>query len=229
MPYRQSPPDRDALFRESVAWRRLRPILPLALAVQALAVAQIASETSTYGVLRKWVRETWRASQHGQAAPPMPSGAVGPNSTFATVVQLAVLALTVIGVLGWLRFSSSAIKVSKTAGYPNHRNAVTTGLLFFIPIAGPLVARSASAASLPQGHEARVTLGIGWALVAIAEGAWLALYVTVLVTPSAVWAWAVAIASGAAWVAAALVLPHGLEAVAADHATLDVRPDATHS
>ena len=229
MPYGPKPPDAQLVVREQTTWQLLRGVAPWTIAAQALGVAALASETSTYGALRRWIRAAWRADLHHQALPALPNGSVGSSSTIITITHLVVLAATVMGVVGWLRFSAASMRVAIAAGYHQRHHPVATGLLFFIPVAGPLVALAASRASLPTGHEARGPLGAGWALIAAGELAWVALYATVLATPSATAAWVVAASGVLAWVAAALVLPTSLEAIAQDHATLNVQMAPAYS
>jgi hypothetical protein len=228
IPFHNAAPGPDSMFREARAWRSLRAFLPFAVAVPAVLAAVMAAESPTYAPYRAWFRAAWTASSQGHPIPSIPA-ATASASPLDAMLQMAAVVLVVIGVVGWLRFSAASLRVAREAGYEHRVGAVASGLLFFVPVAGPLVAASASASCLPRGHEARRALWGGWGLVTLAEALWLGLYVAVLATPSAAVAWTAAAACAAAWVAAALVLPGALRAVAEDHATLDVRLGTAYS
>lgn len=229
MPYGPTEPDPTSLVRERATWQLLRVTAPWALAAQALGVLMLASESPTLGALRHWVRAYWEAKAHGRPLPPAPTAGIIPTSAAATLTHYALLVLTVLALVAWLRFLSASMRVATAARYPQHHHFLWTLLLFFIPVVGPVVAWGASSESLPSGHEARTPLGVGWMLVAAGELAWLGLYATVLTTPSAVAAWAVAAVGAIAWVAAAVVLPLGFQAIAEDHASLGVRLSPSYS
>lgn len=229
MPYAPPAPSSHALAVEASSWRFLHAVAPWAIGVQAVGLVLLAAESSTYGVLRRWFRDALRADAHHRPLPPLPSNSIGSTSAVGAIAHFAVLALSVAGIVGWLWFSVAALRVARESRYPHGHNPVLTSVVFFIPIAGPLVAWSASKACLPKGHEARGTLGFGWLLVVVGEIAWLALYGVVLGTSASAPAWIVAIVGSVAWVAAAFELPGALGAIAEDHASLGVRPGAAYS
>jgi hypothetical protein len=229
MPYGPANPDATAVALERASWRLLRAVAPWALAAQAFSVLLLASESASFGVVRHWFHAYLAAKAHGQPLPALPTSPVGQLSVAASLTNYAVLAVSVLGIVAWLRFSVASMRVASAARYPQRHHALPTSLLFFIPVAGPLVARAASRESLPSGHEGRAALGVGWVLVAVGQLAWIGLYATLLATASVAAAWAVAGVAALAWVAAAVALPEGLQSIADDHASLGVRLGPSYS
>jgi hypothetical protein len=229
MPYGPANPDATAVALERASWRLLRAVAPWALAAQAFSVLLLASESPSFGVVRHWFRAYLTAKAHNQPLPSLPTNPVGQMSVAASLTNYAVLAVSVLGVVAWLRFSVASMRVASSARYPQRHRPVSTSLLFFIPVAGPLVARAASRESLPNGHEGRAVLGAGWVLVAAGQLAWIGLYATVLATSSVAVAWVVASIAAVAWVAAAIALPTGLQSIADDHDSLGVRLGPSYS
>jgi hypothetical protein len=221
MPYGPPPPDAATIQMERSAWLFLRSVAPWGLVAPALFAIALAADSATFGPLRRYVREWWRAEVHHRPLPPVP--ATGSSSVAVSVTYAVVWLVSIVGIGAWLRFTLASTRVVAAARYPSRHRATWTCLSFFIPILGPLVALSASCAWLPEGHEARRLLAAGWSLVAVGELAIAALWVTTLATSSLTATWSLAVVCAGLWVAAAVELPRGLEAVADDHASLGVR------
>jgi len=221
MPYGPPPPDAATLQLERHAWLFLRGVAPWGLLAPALFAIALAADSATFGPLRRYVREWWNADLHHRPLPPVPT--TGSSSVAVSLTYVVVWLVSIVGIGAWLRFTLASTRVVAAARYPSRHRAAPTCFLFFIPILGPLVARSASCGWLPQGHEARRALAFGWSLVAIGEGAIAALWATSLTTSSLAAAWSLAIVCAGLWIAAAVELPRGLEAIAEDHASLGVR------
>ena len=182
----------------------------------------------------RWVRAAWQASQHGQAMPPMPSGAVGSRvGLLASVVPARrCLRLTVLGVLGWLRFSSAALRGGRRGRLPPppRRGRDRAAVLRARSSARSWRARRA-ASCLPAGPRgAAAPSAIGWGLVAAGE-----VGVARAVRDGAdhrVVGVGVGGRRGAArvaWVAAALVLPPGSRPSPRTTRRLDVRRGTAYS
>ena len=119
MPFAPPAPTVAALRTEAAAWRSLLRIAPWAIGAQGLRVLLLASQAATYAALRRWFKAAWHASLNHQPTPPLPSNAV-PNAPAAqSVADLALLGLGVVGVVAWIWFITSAIRVAREAGYPN--------------------------------------------------------------------------------------------------------------
>src|SRR5260221_6429132 len=85
MPYGPATPDATAVAQERASWHLLRAVAPWALAAQALSALLLASDSSTFGVLRHWFRAYLAAKAHGQPLPALPSNAVGQMSAAVTL------------------------------------------------------------------------------------------------------------------------------------------------
>ncbi|HEV3213472.1 MAG TPA: DUF2510 domain-containing protein [Acidimicrobiales bacterium] len=227
MPYGPPPPDAVSLQTERRAWLLLRGVAPLGLLAPALFAIALAADSATFGPLRRYVREWWNADLHHRPLPPVP--ATGSSSAVVSLTYVTVWLVSIVGIGAWLRFTLASSRVVAAARYPSRQHAGWTCVSFFIPVLGPLIARSASRAWLPDGHEARRSLGVGWSLVAAGELAVTALWATTLSTSSLAAAWCLAVVAAAVWVLAAIELPRGLEAIAEDHASLGVRRAPTRS
>ncbi|HUD69328.1 MAG TPA: DUF2510 domain-containing protein [Acidimicrobiales bacterium] len=222
MPFGPPPPDEWTLARARAAWAYLRPLAPWAIAAPALGAITVAAQSATFAPLRVWFHAYLQAVAHHHATPALPSVATTSTSLAITITNYAVFFATIFGLVGWLRFSVSSMRVATSARYPRRHNAAATSLAMLVPFLGPIMAWLASRDCLPTGHEARRALGLGWSLVGLGELGTAAIYLTVLSTSSALAAWAAAAACAAVWVAAAIKLPIGLEAIADDHASLGV-------
>lgn len=229
MPFGPPPPDEWTLRRARAAWLYLRPLAPWALAAPALLAITVAAQSAAFAPLRVWFHAYLEAATHGRPAPPLP--AVGSTSTslVITLTNYAVFFATLFGVIGWVRFSVSSMRVAASARYPKQHNAAVTSIAMIVPFLGPVLAGLASRDCLPVGHEARRALGLGWSLVLLGQLGTFAVYLTVASTSSVLAAWMVAAACAALWVGAAIELPIGLEAIADDHASLGVRLGASPS
>jgi hypothetical protein len=223
MPFSPPVPDDLTLARERAAWWGLRVVAPWALAAPAFAAVSLASESRSFAAVRRWLHAYVSAELHHRALPSLPTSSIPAGTTADSFITFAVLVLTFLGFVAWLRFSSSSIRVAKAAKYPQRHSPVAASASMVVPVIGPFVASSASRANLPDGHEARPVLALGWGLVVAGEVSFFALYVTVLWTSSLPLAWAIAALCGVAWIAAAFELPLGLAAIAEDHEGLDVR------
>lgn len=221
MPYGPPPPDAASLQLERNAWQFLRGVAPWGLLAPALFAFALASDSATFGPLRRYVRQWWNADLHHRPLPPVPT--TGTSSTAVSLTYVVVWLVSIVGIGAWLRFTLASTRVVTLARYPSRHHAAWTCVTFFIPILGPLVALSASCEWLPDGHEARRSLVVGWWLVAAGEIAIVALWATTLSTSSLAAAWGVAAVCAAIWTAAAIELPRGLQAIAEDHASLGVR------
>jgi hypothetical protein len=221
MPYGPPPPDTHAVALERGSWPLLRAIAPWGLLAPAFAAAALAADSVTFGPLRSWYHAASADLQHNRPLPPVPT--TGASSTIVTVTYDVVLFLLLFGIGAWLRYVLAATRLTYAAGYPTRRHAGWTCVGFLVPFLGPWIAWSASREWLPTGHEARRVLATGWALVGLGEVALLALLMTTVLSSSLGAAWAVAGACGLVWLAAAVELPRGLEAIADDHASLGVR------
>ena len=228
MPYGPPPPDAATLLNERSAWALLRAVAPWGLLAPALFSIAWAADSASLGPLRRYVRQWWNAELHHHPLPRIPAAA-GSSSVAVSITYFAVWIVSIIGIGAWLRFTIASSRVGAAGRYPSRHHPIWTCLSFFIPFVGPAVALSASREWLPQGHEARWSLGLGWTLVGAGELAVAALWATSLSTSSLVAAWAVAVACAALWVAAAVELPKGLEAIAEDHASLGVRREPAPS
>ncbi len=228
MPFGPPPPDSWTLARARAAWLYLRPLAPWALAAPALGAITVAAQYASFAPLRVWFHAYLQAALHHRPTPALPAVS-GSTPLVITVTNYAVFFATIFGLFGWLRFSVSSMRVAASARYPKRHNPTATSIAMVVPFLGPVMAWLASRDCLPTGHEARRTLGLGWALVGVGELGTIATYLTVVSTSSALAAWAVAAVCGALWVAAAIELPIGLEAIADDHASLGVRPMAAPS
>ena len=227
MPFGPAPPEPWTLLRARVAWQRLHPIAPWAIAAPAVGAALVAAQSSTYASLRAWVRAYVSAEIHSRPLPVMPT-AIGTSPLVVTITHTVALVATLLGVFAWLGFCAASIRVARSAGCPQHHGPVTTCLAFFVPLVGPVVSWLASRACLPA-HESRRPLGRGWLLVGLGQALSIGTYVAVLTTPSMVVAWVVASCCAVTWLAAAFALPVGLEAIADDQASFGVRLGASPS
>jgi hypothetical protein len=223
MPFAPRMPEQRMLDGERAAWSSLRPVAPWALAAPALAAISLASQSKSYGAVRRWLRAYFNAKIHHHALPTLPASALPAGSTVDRLITITTTILVLLGLFAWARFSASSIRVATSATYPQHHGPVAASATMIVPVLGPLLAGAASRANLPAGHEARRVLTTGWALVVAGEMMFFALYVTVLWTSSLVVAWGVAALCVLAWGAAAFELPVGLAAIAEDHESLDVR------
>jgi hypothetical protein len=223
MPFAPRMPEQRMLDGERAAWSSLRPVAPWAIAAPALAAISLASESQSFGAVRRWVHAYLNAELHHHALPKLAASALPTSSTLDSFITIAVTLLTLLGLFAWVRFSTSSIRVATAATYPQRHGPIAASASIVVPVIGPLVAWAASRANLPAGHEARRVLALGWAFVVAGETTFLALYATVLWTSSLAVAWVVAAACILAWAAAAFELPVGLAAIAEDHETLDVR------
>jgi hypothetical protein len=221
MPYGPPPPDASSLQLERSAWLLLRGVAPWGLVAPALFAIALAADSATFGPLRRYVREWWNADLHHRPLPALPTTAS--SSIAVSLAYVAVWLVSIVGIGAWLRFTLASSRVVAGARYPSRHRAASTCCAFFIPVLGPLVALSASCGWLPEGHEARRALTVGWWLVATGEVAIGALWATTLATSSLLATWSLAIVCAVIWSAAAVELPRGLEAVAEDHASLGVR------
>lgn len=221
LPYGPPPPDATSLLIERSAWVFLRAVAPWGLIAPALLAIAWAADSATLGPLRRFVRAWWEADLHHRPLPQVPT--TGSSSTTVSVTLFVVWLVTIVGIGAWLRFALASSRVATAARYPRRQYPLWTCLSFFIPLVGPAVAASASREWLPEGHEARPMLSVGWALVAAGELLVLAVWTVSLTTASLAAVWAVAGVCAAVWLAAAVELPKGLEAIADDHASLGVR------
>jgi hypothetical protein len=216
-------PDELSLERERVAWSNLRPVAPWALAAPALAAISLASKSSQFAAFRRWIRTYLTAELHHRTLPTLAKSTLPANSTLDSLITISVTLLMALGLFAWLRFSTSSIRVASAATYPQRHGPVATSASMVVPILGPLVASAASRANLPAGHEARRVLALGWGCIVAGEAAFVGLYATVLWTSSLAFTWAVAALCVLAWAAAAYQLPLGLQAIAEDHESMNVR------
>lgn len=229
MPFGPPPPDAWTLARARAAWLYLRPIASWAIAAPALAALAVAAQSPTWAPLRLWFHAWLQASGNNQQAPPFPNASSISTPLVITLTNYTVFFLMVFGVIGWLRFSVASLRVAASGRYPIGHRPAAASIAMLVPFLGPFVAYMTSRDCLPTGHEARQALGVGWALVGLGELGTTATYLTVLSTPSAFAAWAVAAVCSVAWVAAAIELPIGLEAIADDQRSLGVRLRAAPS
>jgi hypothetical protein len=227
MPYGPPPPDAWSVTQERGSWLLLRTIAPWGLLAPGMAAAALAAESVTFGPLRRWYHASTTAIDHGKPLPPLPT--TSPSPPVVTITYLITWFLMLLGVGAWLRYTLASTRLSKAAGYPLRHGAGWSCTLFFVPFVGPYVAYAASSEWLPAGHEARGVLARGWTFVFVGQLGLVALLVTTVATSSLTAAWVVAAASALAWLAAAIELPRGLEAVADDHASLGVRRAAAPS
>ena len=160
MPFGPPPPDAWTLARARSAWAYLRPIAPWAIGAPALGAVTLAAQTSTFAVLRTWIRAYWQAALHNRPKPTLPSAATASAPLVITLTHYAILFAVLFGLVGWMRFASSSIRVAAGARYPRpHSPAASLAIL--VPFLGPLIAWHASRDCLPTGHEARRSLGLG--------------------------------------------------------------------
>lgn len=216
MPFGPPPPDEWTIARARSAWLYLRPLAPWAIAAPALGAIMVAA-------LRVWYHAYFQAAAHNRPTPTLTSVTSGSTSIVITLTNYAVFFVTLFGLVGWIRFSASSMRVAAGARYPMRLNPAAASLALLVPFLGPIMAWLVSRDCLPTGHEARRALGLGWSLVGLGELGTTAIYLTVLSTSSAFAAWAAAVVCGAVWVAAAIALPIGLEAIADDQASFGVR------
>jgi len=226
MPFGPPPPDGWVLAQDRASSRFLHVVAPWGLVAPAFGAVAYAADSSTFGPIRRWLHAAMRAVQHNRPLPPMPTTR---TATAITYTYTAVWLVTIVGVGAWLRYTLAAMRTVAAAGYPSRRRAVWTCLGFLVPFVGPFIAWGASREWLPTGHEATRVLGVGWTLVAVGELTGVALWITALASSSAAATWALAVVSAIVWVAAAVELPRGLEAIAEDHASLGVRRAAAAS
>jgi hypothetical protein len=222
MPFGPPPPDEWTLRRARAAWLYLRPLAPWAIAAPAVLAITVAAQSATFAPLRVWFHAYLQAVAHHRSTPALPS-TTAPTSLLITLARYAVFFATLFGVMGWVRFCVASMRVAANARYPRRHNPTATSIAMIVPFLGPILAALASRDCLPVGHEARRALSLGWSLVLLGELGSIGVYLTVFSTSSVLAAWAVAAASAAVWVAAAIELPIGLEAIADDHASLGVR------
>lgn len=222
LPYGPPPPSASTLLVERSAWQLLRVVAPWGLLAPGVLALALAAESPSLGAVRRYLRLAWDASLQHRPLPHAPA-ATGAGSGAVSTTILVVWLVTIVGIGAWLRFVLASSRVAAAATYPRRQAPAWTCLSFFIPLVGPAVAASASRGWLPEGHEARASLSIGWALVAIGQVLVIAVWTVTLATSSLPAAWGIAAACTVAWVAAAVELPKGLEAIADDHASLGVR------
>jgi hypothetical protein len=221
LPYGPPPPDASSLVVERGAWLFLRMIAPWGLIAPALLAIAMAADSAALAPLRRFIRQYWEADLHHRPLPQVPAS--GPSSSAVSITFFVVWLVTIVGIGAWLRFVLASSRVATAATYPRRQGPTWTCLSIFIPLVGPAVASSASRAWLPRGHEARSALSLGWSLVAAGELLVLTVWAVSLSTSSLAAVWSVAAVCAACWVAAAVELPKGLEAIADDHASLGVR------
>jgi hypothetical protein len=229
MPFGPPPPDAWTLARARAAWLYLRPLAPWAIAAPALGAITVAAQSATFAPLRVWFHAYVQAATHNRPTPALPAVISTSTSLVITYTNYAVFFATIFGLIGWVRFSVSSMRVARSARYPKRHNPAATSIAMLVPFLGPILAWLASRDCLPTGHEARRALGLGWSLVCLGELGTIAVCLTVFSTSSSIAAWAVAAACAAAWVGAAIELPIGLEAIADDHASFGVRLTAAPS
>lgn len=220
MPFSGPLVDPRDVQREHAAFGYLHAIAPVCLVAPAVAAVALATATQRFGALRHWFHLAWSAAMHGKPIPSQVNVAVPSDLNW---INFAVYALSILGVLAWIRFAMTSMRVAASAGYPRRLGPFLATIVLLLPIAGPLVAASGSAATLPTGHEAQPVLKAGWGFVAAGEALFVAVLIVVATTPSLAAAWAAAAACAACWVLAAIELPIGFAAVDDDHRTLDVR------
>jgi hypothetical protein len=220
MPFAPAAPDELSINRERIAWSFLRRYAAIGIAAPALVSILLASQRGSFAILRKWLHVNWNALEHNRATTPAPTL---PTPATVEVLNFVVYVIAFLGLWYFFRFSSASIRVAVEARYPQRHHAVMAGLALLVPVLGPLVAWSATSASLPTGHEARGVLRIGWGLVVLGEIAFFGVVIALLSTTSLGVIWGLVAVCGLAWFAAAYELPRGLGAIADDHATLSVR------
>jgi hypothetical protein len=220
MPFAPMAPDELSIQRERMAWAFLRRYAPPGIAMPAVVAILLASQRASFTALRKWFRENWSALAHNRATTRAPSL---PTPATFEVLNFIVYVIAFLGLWYYLRFSAASIRVAVEARYPQRHHAVVAGLALLVPVLGPLVAWSATSASLPSGHEARGVLRLGWGLVVLGEIAFFAVNLALLSTSSLFVIWGIVAVCGLAWLAAAYELPRGLGAIADDHDSLSVR------
>jgi hypothetical protein len=221
LPYGPPPPDASSLLVERSAWLFLRAIAPWGLLAPALLAIALAADSAALAPMRHYLRVVWDDYLHHHPLPQAP--ATSSTSGAVSFTVLVVWLVTIVGIGAWLRFVLASSRVAGAARYPRRQAPAWTCLSFFIPFLGPAIAASSSRAWLPEGHEARPTLSVGWMLVALGQLLIITVWAVTLATSSLPWTWAVAVACAVAWLAAAIELPKGLEAIAEDHASLGVR------
>lgn len=225
-PYGPPPPDAAWVLREQLTWGYLRAVAPLALVAPAASAIVFAAQTSSYGPVRRWIQRFSSAWLHGQPVPAMPAVK---GSPIASATEFAVFLAVLVGLLAWARFARAAVQVAVLARYPQRHHPTWVGFVLVVPLLGPVVAGSATRASLPKGHEATRVLDVGWTSVLLGQLSFAAVVATVWSTSSLVAAWVVAACCAVAWAVAAVALPLGLSAIAEDHESLRVRAAARPS